>query len=340
VSTLEFGVFDHMDANNRPPVQFFRDRLQIVDAYEQAGFYSYHIAEHHSTPLGLAPSPGIYLAAVAERTKRLRFGPMVYLLPLYHPLRLAEEVTMLDQISNGRLDVGVGTGISPAELGTYGVDKADGAELFDETLEIMKLAWTSERITYKGKRFTFDQVPVVSHPVQKPFPPLYYGVGSPTSAAGRLEAGFNGITMSGRESVRGVWTSPEATQAVSGREVKMGVARYIVVDRDSERAWNLARRAYRVWEPNFHYLWKASGLTPVFGWRPAEFDGMADLGIAIAGNPAEVAAALQDHVTETGSNYVVGQFVFGDMTLAESLGSIELFATDVMPLLRKQLAVR
>src|SRR6267378_930540 len=84
-STMEFGVFDHLDLGGRPHERFYRERLEIVEAYERAGFHSYHVAEHHLTPLGMAPSPSVFLAAVAQRTKRLRFGPMVYVAPLYHP---------------------------------------------------------------------------------------------------------------------------------------------------------------------------------------------------------------------------------------------------------------
>src|SRR5579864_4038821 len=100
----------------------YDDRLQLIEAYYRAGFYTYHLAEHHGTPLGLAPSPGVFLAAVAYRTRKLRFGPLVYLLPLYNPLRLIEEICMLDQISNGRFELGVGRGISPFELAYHGVD--------------------------------------------------------------------------------------------------------------------------------------------------------------------------------------------------------------------------
>ena len=334
MADLAFGVFDHIDRGSVPPVQLFRERLRMVEAFEQAGFYSYHVAEHHSTPLGLAPSPGIYLAAVAERTQRLRFGPMVYLLPLYHPLRLAEEVTMLDQISNGRLDVGVGTGVSPAELATFGVDKAETPEIFDEVLAVMKLAWTNDRVTHHGKRFSFDAVPVTTHPVQKPHPPLYYGVGHPEAAGARLAAGFNGITMMARESVRGIWTSPHAIAGAAGKSPRLGVARMLVVDKDHDKAWAIARRAYRVWETSFHWLWKEKGYSPVFGWRPETYDGMADLGVGLAGTPDEIAEQFQAHIDETGSNYCVAQFSFGDMTLAEVLSSLELFVTGVMPKLR------
>src|ERR1700736_5351037 len=102
---MEFGVFDHLDRYGGPLADFYEDRLRIAEACDRAGFYAYHLAEHHSTPLGMAPSPNIFLAALAQRTKRLRFGPLVFVLPLYHPLRLISEICMLDQMSGGRLEL-------------------------------------------------------------------------------------------------------------------------------------------------------------------------------------------------------------------------------------------
>src|ERR1700720_768699 len=113
---MEFGVFDHLDRHGGALADYYEDRLKIAEAYDRAGFYAYHLAEHHSTPLGMSPSPSVFLSAVIQRTRRLRIGPLVYLLPLYHPLRLIEEVCMLDNLSGGRLQLGVGRGISPIEL--------------------------------------------------------------------------------------------------------------------------------------------------------------------------------------------------------------------------------
>ena len=103
---MEFGVFDHLDRNDLPLRDYYESRLQIIEAYDRLGFYAYHVAEHHSTPLGMAASPSVFLSAVAQRTHRLRFGPLVYALPLYHPLRMIEEICMLDQMSGGRLEIG------------------------------------------------------------------------------------------------------------------------------------------------------------------------------------------------------------------------------------------
>src|SRR4029077_2822008 len=100
---MKFGVFDHMDRGGSDLGRQFDERLRLIEAYERAGFHAYHLAEHHATPLGLAPSPSVFLSAAAQRTKRIRLGSMVYILPMHHPLRLAEEICMLDQLSEGRI---------------------------------------------------------------------------------------------------------------------------------------------------------------------------------------------------------------------------------------------
>ena len=101
-----------------------RRAAAIAEAYDRAGFYGYHVAEHHTTPLGAAASPALIFAALSQRTKKLRFGPLVYLLPFYHPLRLIEEVCMIDQMSGGRFQLGVGRGVSMYETAAYALDFA------------------------------------------------------------------------------------------------------------------------------------------------------------------------------------------------------------------------
>lgn len=107
---MRFGVFDHIDANGMALGEQYEHRLRFVEMYEALGFYCYHLAEHHATELGMAPSSSVFLSAVAQRTRTLKFGPLVYLLPLHHPLRLLEEIGMLDQLSGGRFQPGVGPG--------------------------------------------------------------------------------------------------------------------------------------------------------------------------------------------------------------------------------------
>src|SRR6476646_3276318 len=134
---MKFGVFDHLDLGAVPLGEHYENRLKLIEAYDRLGLRSYHLAEHHATPLGMAPSPGIFLAAVAQRTRRLRFGPLVYTLSLYHPLRLAEEICMLDQLSGGRFELGIGQGVSPHELEYYGVAPGAARGLYLEASTVI-----------------------------------------------------------------------------------------------------------------------------------------------------------------------------------------------------------
>ena len=148
---MKVGVFDHLDRNDLPLQAFYAERLKIVEAYDRYGFHAYHTAEHHATPLGLAASPSVFLAAVAQRTQRLRFGPLVYTLPLHHPLRLVEEICMLDQLSRGRFELGVGRGISPIETAYYGVDPALRQKIYLETLQVLRQALTGRTLSFHGE---------------------------------------------------------------------------------------------------------------------------------------------------------------------------------------------
>src|SRR6185312_2941526 len=172
MASVAFGIFDHVDRGDEPLGTLYEQRLRLVEAADAGGFRGYHVAEHHATPLGMAPTPGVYLAAVAQRTRRLRFGPLVYLLPLYTPLRLIEEICMLDQMSGGRFELGVGRGISPYEVGYYGVDPAKAQALYIEALAVILAGLKARTLDHAGEFFRFKDVPIVLEPVQRPHPPL------------------------------------------------------------------------------------------------------------------------------------------------------------------------
>src|ERR1700756_1376091 len=152
---MDFGVFDHLDRYDGPLTDYYEARLRLIELYDQAGFFGYHLAEHHATPLGMAPSPSVFLAAIAQRTRRLRFGPLVYTLSLHHPLRLVEEICMLDQMSRGRFELGVGRGISPYEVGYYGVDPAKAQAIYIEALGIILAGLQSRTLDHAGEFFRF-----------------------------------------------------------------------------------------------------------------------------------------------------------------------------------------
>jgi alkanesulfonate monooxygenase SsuD/methylene tetrahydromethanopterin reductase-like flavin-dependent oxidoreductase (luciferase family) len=330
---MNFGVFDHLDRNDRPLHDYYEDRLKIVEAYDRLGFHAYHLAEHHSTPLGMAPSPSVFLAAVAQRTRRLRFGTLVYALPLHHPLRLVEEICMLDHLSGGRVDVGFGRGSSPIELAYYGEDPANAQETYAEGVELILRAFTHKELDYSGKRFAFSGVPMEIAPLQQPHPPIWYGVHAPDSAERAARRGLNTVsldppaeTRASTERYRATWKQLHAGRALP----KLGLGRFIVVAPTDAEALGIARRAYPVWHASFTHLFRRHGRSQVHP-RPADFDTLIARGQGIAGAPATVAAFLERQLAETGCNYVVGQFAFGDLSLHETLRSVELFATEVMP---------
>ena len=286
---LEFGIFDHVDRHDQPLKDFYEDRLKLIEAYDRAGIYGYHCAEHHSTPLGMAPSPSVYLAAVGQRTKRLRFGPLVYTLALYHPLRLAEEICMLDQMSRGRFLLGIGKGISPIEVGYYGVDFKNADKMFAESFAIIMQALTTKRVDFEGEFFRYKNVPFEVECFQKPHPPLWYGVVNPDSAERAAKAGMNFISNSTAAMVKAkVARYSAAHKPTAGKPApKFGMNRYMVLAETEEKALEIGRRAYRRWWQSFMPLWLKHNTAPNNVNYPPEIDGQIADGRAIATTPAK-----------------------------------------------------
>ena len=333
---MEFGVFDHLDRTGPSLSGYYADRLKIVEAYDRAGFYAYHLAEHHATPLGMAPSPNVFLAAVAQRTRRLRFGPLVYALPLHHPLRLIEEICMLDHMSGGRLEIGFGRGSSPIELACYGVDPDAAQDIYAEAIELIIQGLTNDVLDFRCKHFSFSDVPMELKPLQRPYPPIWYGVHAPDSAERAAKRSLHVVSLDppsearlAIERYRATWRPPHPAAVMP----KLGLGRFIVVAADDSAALRLARRAYPVWHRAFTHLFRLRGRSQSHP-RPPEFDALLDCGQGIAGSPKTVTEFLNSQLAETGCNYLVGQFAFGDLTLEECLQSIALFASEVMPALR------
>src|SRR6185437_9713922 len=150
---MQFGVFDHVDRNDRPLAAQLDERIRYVALAEELGFYCFHVAEHHAAPINMVPVPGLFLGAAARATRRIRLGPLVYLLPLYSPLRLAEEICILDHMSDGRLDVGVGRGVSPFEMGYHKVEHDQSREIFFDAYACLTAALTTDTFSYQGKFF-------------------------------------------------------------------------------------------------------------------------------------------------------------------------------------------
>ena len=331
---MKFGVFDHMDESEVSLEQQFEERLKLIEAYDGLGFYAYHLAEHHGTPLGLAPSPGIFLAAVAQRTKRLRFGPLVYSLPLYHPIRLIEEICMLDRLSGGRFELGVGRGVSPIEVGFYGVDAEAGPRQFPEALRLIKQGLTADELTFSGEFYDFDKVPMVLRPAQKPYPPLWYGVVSPDATHWAALENAHMVTLLPTDGARAIIDRYKSEWADFGKSEKdlplMGVMRLVVLADTDAKALRTAERAYASWLGHMRLLWDQRGME--FPLRlPPKIGPMMQVGAAFVGTAAGFRDFVAHSVESIGANYLTCDVAFGDMTFDEAMQTTQLIGQHVIP---------
>jgi alkanesulfonate monooxygenase SsuD/methylene tetrahydromethanopterin reductase-like flavin-dependent oxidoreductase (luciferase family) len=331
---MKFGVFDHMDDSGMPLSQQFELRMKLAEAYELFGFYAYHLAEHHGTPLGLAPSPGLFMAALAQRTKRLRFGPLVYLLPLYHPLRLIEEICMLDHMSGGRLELGVGRGVSPIEVGFFGVDPADGPRQFPEALRLIKQGLISDLLNFEGEFYRFKDVPMVLSPLQKPHPPLWYGVATPEASVWAAREKANIVTRAAAPAARAIADRFRAEWNALGHALDpaplIGLNRHIVLANDADEACHVIARAYRRWRRHMEILWLRHGHQFPLA-LPQEVAPLLAAGGAFAGTAAGARRYIAEQIETSGANYFICGIAFGDITLEEGTRTAELLGREVIP---------
>ena len=333
---MEFGIFDHLDRNGATLPEQYEQRLQLVELYDRLGLFGYHVAEHHSTPLGMAPSPSVYLASVIQRTERLRVGPLVYLLPLYHPLRLLEEICMLDNLSGGRFQLGVGRGISPIELGYYGRAPEEAKAVFDENLRVLLDGFVNPTLSFEGEFSRFNEVPMSLQPLQRPHPPVWLGINSIESAQSAARAGFNIVGLMAASQMRSRVEAYRNASALGELGAnKVGLSYLVVVGDDDASAGNAASAAYLRWHSSFHHLYRINGRQPTLGAWPEDFDGLVQQRRAIAGSPSVVTRFLQEQVETSGVNYILAQMMFGDLPFETARRSVTLFAEEVIPSFRR-----
>src|SRR6266581_5722110 len=258
VPGIDFGVFDHIEYLPHVPLdRLYRDRLTQLEHFDASGFYSYHLAEHHTPAThAMAPSQNVFLTAAAQHTSRLRLVPTVYVLPLYHPLRLIEEICMLDALSDGRLEVAVGAGgVLEAYFWGHEGDMETNRARFEETLAIVREGLTHDVLNYEGRFHSFDDVPMRLRPTQQPCPPFWYMRNSVTAA----KRGFNVVLEGSLDHVQAnirrykrLWaeTFGEGAPNEQGHEPKVGANYFTIVADTDEQAIALARRAWDAFREN------------------------------------------------------------------------------------------
>lgn len=184
------SIMDHHPSLGRSVSDFYKEVLAQIEAAEALGFHSAWFAEHHFSSYGVCPAPPVLLSAAAQRTTRLRLGVAVSVLPFHNPLEIAEQYAMVDVLSNGRLDLGVGRGYLAHEYGGFRVSREESADRFAEALTILERAWSGETFTFAGKYFHYGPLSINVLPVQKPRPPIWVAGLSPETYSNAPRLGY------------------------------------------------------------------------------------------------------------------------------------------------------
>ena len=342
-TTFEFGIFDSFDQGDSTPGQVIANRLDFAVEAEKAGIRHYHVTEHHGTPLSVCPSPNLFLAALSQRTAAMRIGALVHVLPTYDPLRLAEEIAVLDQLTGGRLDVGVGSGVSPYELGYFGIDPAQARARYAETLSAVTRALTTGRMRHSGTLLRDYDVELSVGPVQRPHPPLWYASSNTATAEW---AGANGVNFVGRwndggfiPAARAYWDARRLrADAPAGTIPRIGTAAHVYIGRSDDEAVERFRKANDVFARQLLKLWHDNGNHNAD--HLYDSDRTMANGNSLVGSAETVAARLAAQVSQAPVNYFEATLAFGDLTPGEATANLSAFAETVVPAVRAAFTAR
>jgi alkanesulfonate monooxygenase SsuD/methylene tetrahydromethanopterin reductase-like flavin-dependent oxidoreductase (luciferase family) len=347
---MKFGVmelFQHPRGKSARDV--IHDAIEMAVQAEELGFDSIWLAEHHFSTYGLVGSPLMMAAAIAQRTSRIRIGTAVLVLPLYNPVRLAEEIALVDQMSMGRLDVGIGRGYLPSEFRGFAVNPEHTREIADEIVEILRQAWTRDAIDFEGAHHRIHDVAVLPKPFQQPHPPIHQAAVSMTSFEAAGASGSAILTspnFTPIETVQKQFALYQSALRLAGydpADYDLPLMQQVYVGSDRVQARTAPREA-AMW---YHAMLAArvpgaDGEAPkgyeqwnriAENMKSIRYEDIVDRG-ANFGSSEEVAAKIAELRDVTGVNHYLSWFTFGGLDKEVAAESMKRFADEVMPVLR------
>ena len=340
-SRIRVGTFLLMPSpSGRDSEEIYARALEQAQAAEDLGFDSVWIAEHHFSSYGYCPHPLIMATAIAQRTKRIRVGTAVLVLPLRSPLQVAEEIAMTDHLTGGRLDVGIGRGYQPHEFTRLGLDLAQSRAMYEEAVDVILGSLRSESFTYRGQHYQVPEGTLLPRPLQRPHPPIYVACQSKTSLEASIQRGFHVLTGGAGSDLAGLRDFRSAFDAASqdqnpGPVPHFGFSRWVcVAESDAEAhigvpeaqwvmraATNLAMSTDAVVDgrPNDGPLKE----------EPTEDEIMGRYGVF--GSPETCLRILSEYVEKLDPQLLLCTFWLGGLSQDRVLRSMELFAREVLP---------
>ena len=353
MGNLEFALWDGFGINDMAQsataADIYDQHLMEVQLAEELGYQSYYIIEHQNSHVGQITAPSVYLSAVAQKTSRLRIGVMIYQLPFYNPMRLAQEAAMLDHLSHGRLEFGTGIGVAEHEFIRWNLPFFERQKMSSEALEIIVKAWTQEEVTYNGQYWQYDEALPVPKPYQKPHPPIWVGAHSPASLEYAARNNYHvsqnldidTVVAEKFDYFRKVWRECEH-QGPMPRTFLMRAVHVAETDqiaREEAEQPLLTSRALsrdgiaktRIGFQGNQDSPTARELARVFQGMSSSYDFWTDNGLALVGSPETVARKLKEQYDLIGYDIFCANHRFGAIPLKQSMKSLKLFGEEVIP---------
>lgn len=318
-----------------PPFDvYYRQILEQIELAEELGWECFWFTEHHFALYGgPEPNPAVFLAAAAARTSRIRLGPAISILPLHHPIQVAEDYAMVDVLSGGRLEFGMGLGNTPGDFAVFGVPREEARERFEESAEIIAQAWANERFSYHGRFWSFDDVPIYPRPIQQPTPPMWVAGHSPESLGWAGRHGLN-IMITAHPyppehypRAIAAWREGLAAHGVAPSERHCKIHLRVWVDEDAERARETAEAAILRYD---RIAALSRGRTD-FDASQYDFAGMLASGRNVYGTPDQCIRAIEATIRNYEFDIFSATFNFGGIPHEHVKRAMRLFAREVMP---------
>jgi luciferase family oxidoreductase group 1 len=338
---MNFGTFLLMQSPSaRPAPEIFARGVEMAEAAETLGFRNVWLAEHHFSTYGYLSRPAQLATYIAAKTKHLRVGTAVIVVPLHHPLVIAEEIATLDLLAGGRVDIGLGRGYQHYEFERFGLELESGRQRWEESIDIILKSFEGKPFTYDGKLFKIPETTIFPQPLQKPRPPIWITAQSPDSVENAVRRGFNvltggfGVPIERMAEFRRLFDRVVA-EVKPPRPLSVGVQRAVYVtdnQADARAAAEEARWNMRVTlSLRNHYERVEQGCAiPVPAPKEPDVDDLLDRFLVI-GTPDTVVRQIKRVQDLVGITHFNCSFWFGDLEHARVLRSMELFAREVMP---------
>ncbi len=352
---MKFGLFFLLQHPEwKSPEQIVGETLEQIEYAEELGYDGIWVAEHHFSRHGICGSPLQLLASAAVRTHRIRLGLAVAILPFNHPIHMAEQSAMLDILSQGRLDFGIGRGYLELEFKGFGLSMEDSTGLFRESLDIIRRAWAEETISHHGKHYRFDDLRIAPKPVQRPHPPIYVASVSPPSLTWSAQNGFpimsTGITpWADLKRLRRHYQDELTRHGFDGSlYADCPLQRQVFLAETTEEARALAAPALEwgnrtaahagtsaqagQYTPEYDYYKQVDRVRQERAATRFNEAAWADLETApMVGDPAEVLRRVRVVQEALDLGYLMTWMNFGGIDHQETRRSMKLFAREVMP---------